>query len=78
MNITAPLIFAFTTKAALIMRGDCNQGEPVQLALWVMVNFLRTLLVKEPFDLEKSQITDNAYLDIDLKDWDILGEYCEL
>lgn len=53
---------------------DC-QGEPVQIASWVMVNHLGTLLVKEPFDLEPSKVNNNAYLDIDLdKDWNYLDE----
>ena len=53
---------------------DC-QGDPVQIARWVMVNHLGTLLVKEPFDPELSKVNNNAYLDIDPdKDWDYLDE----
>ena len=58
-----------------VRHDDECQGEPVEIALWVMVNHWGTLLVKEPFDLEKSQITNNAYLYIDPKeDWNYLGE----
>lgn len=58
------------------VRHDDNcQGNPVQIARWVMVNHLGTLLVKEPFDLEPSKVNNNAYLDIDPdKDWDYLDE----
>lgn len=53
---------------------ECH-GEPVEIALWVMVNHWGTLLVKEPFDLEKSQFANNAYLCIDPEeDWNYLGE----
>ena len=58
-----------------VRHDDECQGEPVEIALWVMVNHWGTLLVKEPFDLEKSQITNNAYLYIDPEeDWNYLGE----
>ena len=58
-----------------VRHDDECQGEPVEIALWVMVNHWGTLLVKEPFDLEKSQITNNAYLYIDQEeDWNYLGE----
>ena len=58
-----------------VRHDDECQGEPVEIALWVMVNHWGTLLVKEPFDLEKSQITNNAYLCIDQEeDWNYLGE----
>ena len=58
-----------------VRHDDECQGEPVEIALWVMVNHWGTLLVKEPFDLEKSQFTNNAYLYIDPEeDWNYLGE----
>ena len=58
-----------------VRHDDECQGEPVEIALWVMVNHWGTLLVKEPFDLEKSQLTNNAYLCIDQEeDWNYLGE----
>lgn len=57
------------------VRHDDCQGDPVQIARWVIVNHLGTLLVKEPFDLEPSKVNNNAYLDIDPdKDWDYLDE----
>ena len=58
-----------------VRHDDECQGEPVEIALWVMVNHWGTLLVKEPFDLEKSQFANNAYLCIDPEeDWNYLGE----
>lgn len=57
---------------------DC-QGEPVQIAKWVMVNFWGTLLVKEPFELEPSPVTNNAYLDIDPEeDWNYTALYVNI
>ena len=35
-----------------VRHDDECRGEPVEIALWVMVNHWGTLLVKEPFDLE--------------------------
>ena len=58
-----------------VRHDDGCQGEPVEIALWVMVNHWGTLLVKEPFVLEQSPNTNNAYLCIDPeKDWNYLGE----
>lgn len=58
-----------------VRHDDGCQGEPVEIALLVMVNHWGTLLVKEPFDLEKSQFTNNAYLCVDPEeDWNYLGE----
>ena len=43
--------------------------DPVEIALGVLVNRMGTLLVKEPFELEPSELTNNAYLEIDYHDW---------
>ena len=57
---------------------DC-QGDPVQIAKWVIVNFWGTLLVKEPFNLEPSPMTNNAYLNIDLEeDWSYTALYVNI
>ena len=57
---------------------DC-QGDPVQIAKWVMVNFLGTLLVKEPFELEPSPTINNAYLNIDPEeDWSYTALYVNI
>ena len=57
---------------------DC-QGDPVQIAKWVMVNFWGTLLVKEPFNLEPSPMTNNAYLNIDPEeDWNYTALYVNI
>lgn len=58
-----------------VRHDDNSWGDPVEIALGIMVNHFGTLLVKEPFDLEPSPITNNAYLDIDPeKDWNYLDE----
>ena len=57
---------------------DC-QGDPVQIAKWVIVNFWGTLLVKEPFELEPSPMTNNAYLNIDPEeDWSYTALYVNI
>lgn len=57
---------------------DC-QGDPVQIAKWVIVNFWGTLLVKEPFNLEPSSMTNNAYLNIDPEeDWSYTALYVNI
>ena len=57
---------------------DC-QGDPVQIAKWVIVNFWGTLLVKEPFNLEPSPMTNNAYLSIDPEeDWSYTALYVNI
>ena len=49
---------------------DDNCGDPVQIANWVMVNHLGTLISREPLKLVPSKAVNNAYLDIDpKKDW---------
>lgn len=58
-----------------VRHDDNSWGDPVEIALGIMVNHFGTLLVKESFDLEPSPITNNAYLDIDPeKDWNYLDE----
>ena len=57
---------------------DCH-GDPVQIAKWVIVNFWGTLLVKEPFNLEPSPMTNNAYLNIDPEeDWSYTALYVNI
>lgn len=58
-----------------VRHSDDDWGEPIELALGVMVNFFGTLLTKEPFELEPSVVTDNAYLWLEDDDWHYLGEY---
>ena len=53
---------------------DDNCGDPVQIANWVMVNHLGTLISREPLKLVPSKAVNNAYLDIDpKKDWNYEG-----
>lgn len=58
-----------------VRHDDNSWGDPVEIALGVLANHFGTLIVKEPFELESSPLTDNAYLDIDPeKDWKYLDE----
>lgn len=62
-----------------VRHDDECQGDPVEIALGIMVNHYGTLIVKEPFDLKPSTITNNAYLDIDPeKDWNYIGDFIKL
>ena len=62
-----------------VRHADEDWGEPCEIALGILVNFYGTLLSKEPFDLEPSNITTNAYLYIDWKtDWYYLDERVKL
>lgn len=56
-----------------IRHNDEDWGEPVEIALGVLVNFFGTLLVKESLELESSP-TGNAYLCIGEGCWEYLDE----
>ena len=47
-----------------VRHSEYDWTEPVEIALGVLVNHMGTLLVKEPFELVPSEITNNAYLDV--------------
>lgn len=58
-----------------IRHDDDSWGDPIEIALGILVNFYGTFITKEPLKLIPSDITSNAYLDIDPeKDWKYLGE----
>ena len=57
-----------------IRHDDNGWGEPVEIALGVLVNFFGTVIVKEPLPLEPSPVTGNAYLWIEEGDWKYLNE----
>ena len=60
-----------------VRHDDDQQGNPVQIARWVMVNHWGCLLSATPIALEESSKTNNAYRDIDpKKDWNYLGDFC--
>lgn len=62
-----------------VRHDDDQQGEPVQIARWVMVNHWGTLLTKEPLPLEENALGNNAYLDIDPEnDWNYEGIGCSI
>lgn len=54
---------------------DC-QGDPVQIARSIFVNFWGTILVKEPFVMDPDPISGREFLDINPeKDWDYIGDF---
>lgn len=57
-----------------VRHDDDQQGLPVQIATWVLVNHWGTLLSDKPLDLIPNQAGTNAYLDIDPEeDWNYEG-----
>lgn len=59
-----------------VRHDDDMQGDPVQLANWILVNHWGDIISKEPFELEenKFRIGTNAYKDIDPEvDWNYEG-----
>ena len=57
-----------------VRHDDDQQGDPVQIANWIMVNHLGTLITNKPIRLEPSERINNAYRDIDLEeDWNYEG-----
>lgn len=53
-----------------VRHDDDMNGDPVQIATWILVNHWGTLISSEPLKLIPSRATNNAYLDIDpYKDW---------
>ena len=61
-----------------VRHSDEDWGEPVEIAIGIMVNFYGTLLTKEPFDLEPSTVTNNSYLWIDDADWSYTGKIVKI
>jgi hypothetical protein len=58
-----------------VRHDDDQQGDPVQLGKWIMVNHWGTLISNKPVKLEPSPSIDNAYRDIDPEDdWNYEGE----
>lgn len=57
-----------------VRHDDDQQGDPVQVANWIMVNHWGTLISNQPIKLEKSPSVNNAYRDIDPEtDWNYEG-----
>lgn len=57
-----------------VRHDDDQQGDPVQMANWIMVNHWGTLISNQPVKLEKSPTVNNAYRDIDPEtDWNYEG-----
>lgn len=58
-----------------VRHDDEDWGEPVEIALGVMVNFYGTLLVEEPIELTPNTFNGNDYVYIDWdRDWWFQGE----
>lgn len=57
-----------------VRHDDDQQGEPVQIANWIMVNHWGTLISNRPIRLEPRPDGRNAYRDIDPEnDWNYEG-----
>lgn len=57
-----------------VRHDDDQQGDPVQIANWIMVNHWGTLITNKPIRLELSERVNNAYRDIDPEeDWNYEG-----
>ena len=58
-----------------VRHDDDQQGDPVQIGKWIMVNHWGTLISNKLVKLEPSPSIDNAYRDIDPEDdWNYEGE----
>lgn len=57
-----------------VRHDDDQQGDPVEIAEWILVNHWGTLITNKPIRLEPSESGINAYRDIDPeKDWNYEG-----
>lgn len=60
-----------------VRHDDDQQGDPVQIGRWIMVNHWGTLITNRPIRLEPSKTINNAYREIDPeKDWNYEGVTC--
>lgn len=58
-----------------VRHDDFCYGDPIEIALGVLVNHWGTLIMEEPLELIPEPSLHNAYLDIDPeRDWAYLGE----
>lgn len=57
-----------------VRHDDDQQGDPVQIANWIMVNHWGTLISNRPIKLTPSPTINNAYREINPeKDWNYEG-----
>lgn len=57
-----------------VRHDDNQQGDPVQIGNWIMVNHWGTIISNQPIRLEPSPNRNNAYRDIDPEeDWNYEG-----
>ena len=57
-----------------VRHDDDQQGDPVQIGNWIMVNHWGTIISNKPIRLEPSPNRNNAYRDIDPEeDWNYEG-----
>ena len=57
-----------------VRHDDDQQGDPVQIGNWIMVNYWGTIISNKPIRLEPSINGNNAYRDIDPEeDWNYEG-----
>ena len=55
------------------IRHDDEEGEPCQIARWILVNHYGSVLSTTPVELVESPICNNAYRDISEDDWNFEG-----
>lgn len=60
-----------------VRHDDECQGIPCQIANWIMVNHLGTLITNEPIDLN-DKASNNAYLNITEDDFNYEGIECTI
>ena len=62
-----------------VRHDDDQQGDPVQIGNWIMVNHWGTIISNKPIRLEPSPNRNNAYRDIDPEeDWNYEGTVLSL
>ena len=62
-----------------VRHDDDQNGDPVQIGKWIMVNHWGTLISDEPIDLTPCPDCNNAYRDIDPEnDWNYEGYTCTI
>ncbi len=62
-----------------VRHDDDQNGNPVQLGRWILVNFWGTVISAQPLDWRESSSANYAYLDIDPeRDWSYKGVHATL
>ena len=60
-----------------VRHDDDQQGDPVEIGRWILVNHWGTIISNRPIRLKESPLQNNGYRDIDPeKDWNYEGVNC--